>query len=646
MKSVFILAFISIFLSCKTEEKKWVPKFEKVKDSALFYYNISTDTELSVNQRLDAINKSFLFVKEIDQDTLFSKVLYQKNLIYFSLAQYDSLKRLNDVLVHHAIQAEDWLILGRQYYLMARYFDDVLHLPDSAFHYYTFSKSYYNQYGERSWVGINLLCMGLIQQNQNDYFGSKETITEALTYLDPSRDYRSIASCYNALATNHRKLLNYSDAIKYYKKAIKVAHGKTDTLIYQNNMAATYIDSGEYSKAITILRSVAQDSILRQNQKEYARVLDNLAYAQWLFGEEIAAKAFLIPLYLRKQKNDKRGLIASYTHLGEFYSKKKSKKAISYFDSVIKLSKKLKIPRAEKDAIKHLVAIQPQSLKLRDRYIYLQDSLYAQELKVKTQFAKFKYDDKLKQEAILRLQKENAEKELELAQQRNQKIVSYSGWGLLFMTFGFATFFFIQRTRRLEQKNRTAKLEATFETEEALSRRLHDDFGGKLNHTMLLLQNNTATSKVLDVVEELYNQSRDFAREINDVDTGPNFKNLLFGMLSAYSKDIKLIATGSTTIHWDNISAITKKTLYRVLHELMKNMQKHSKATLVSIDFKQSKKLLKIEYSDDGVGASEESLYYRNGLWNTEKRIEAIDGTITFDTEKENGFRVQIEVPT
>ncbi len=266
--------------------------------------------------------------------------------------------------------------------------------------------------------------MRTIQKDQTDFFGSKETITEALMFLNPENGEQYLPDCYNVLATNHRKLLNYPDAISYYLKSIETTNTKTDRLIYKNNLAVSYVDNTQYNEAIALLKSITKDPLSVKNQKEHARSLDNLAYAQWLLGINSKVGTFLIPLRLRQKNDDKRGQISNYTHLGEFYSESNPRKAKTYFDSVIQLSNTLKIPRAEKDVLKFLMQLQPKNVPLRDRYIFLQDSLYAQELKVKTQFAKYKYDHKLKQESILRLAKENIDKELETSQQRNQKIIT------------------------------------------------------------------------------------------------------------------------------------------------------------------------------------------------------------------------------
>ena len=647
MNKLLFLAFISMFLSCDFDRGSTdYPKIDSVQDSILPYYTISTKDSLSLKQRKTAIDKSFVLAKTIGTGSSYSKVLYQKSLINFSLMQYDSLQIFNALLVNHASKIGDKDILGRQSYLMAYYYDKIIHQPDSAFSYYTLSKNYFEQIKDRSWVGRNLLNMGTIQKNHNDFFGSKETITEALQFLNPLKDRQYIANCYNNLAIDHRKLLNYNDAVTYHLKSIETSGSEVDKLTYHNNLAATYIDNEQYDEAISLLENLVKDSLLITNKIEYPRVLDNMAYVQWLSGKEEQKEAFLRPLLIRKQNNDKRGQIASYTHLGEYFLKINKGKAIRYLDTVIQISKQINNPKAELDVLKFLIKLEPKKVSTKDRHIFLQDSLYRQELKVKTQFAKYKYDDKLKQESILRLQKEKAEKELEITKERTQKTIYFFGFIFLLLGLGFVFHFFKQRTEHLKQQNEIEKLEATYETEAELSRRLHDDFGGQLNQAIVLVQNNAPKTKILDVLGGAYDQSRDFSREINEIDTGSKFTDELVAMLGLHApENTKLYVTGRNSIDWSAINALSKITIHKVLLQLMMNMKEHSHANLVTIAFKNTPNTLKITYTDNGVGASSAELNTKNGLRNTENRIRAINGTIIFDSEKGKGFKAEIEIP-
>ncbi|PKA97736.1 hypothetical protein B0O79_1405 [Flavobacteriaceae bacterium MAR_2009_75] len=642
MKKIALVVSFVLFIFCQPRDEGNLMNTAIESDSISYYYQRAKNKDLSLEDRSNAIQHAYSKLNPRVYDSIFGEVLYYKNYIHLNLGQYDSLLNYSNLLLLHKTEINSSTVLAKHYYLLAYYYQQITRDYGKAIENYTASKNYALKLNDSSLAGKNLMNIGVIQKNQNDFFGSKETLVEALTFLkEPSLT----TYCYNALATDHRKLLNYEEAIYYYGKAITEASGTEEKLLYENNLAATYIDDADYNKAISLLSTVSKRSERLKNKKLHARVLDNLAYARWLSGALVNEQEFLASVRIRKEENDRRGLLASYTHLGEFFSKTRPKVAKTYLDSVIQLSQKLKIPRAETDALQFLMPLEPSNVNLRDRYVYLQDSLYEQELKVKTQFAKYIYDDQLKQESIQRLQRANLEHELEATKQRSQSILLTSSLVVVVLAALFISLFMAQRSKRLRQKNRTAKIEAAYETEAALSRKLHDDFGGKLNHAMVLLQNGSDRKDVLDMVGDLYDQSRRFSREINDVDTGPSFKDNLFGVLEAYSKNIQLFVTGSKEVDWTRISPLSKKTLYRVLQELMINMQKHSKATMVFIDFQQTSKNLKISYSDNGVGTAKTPLKNKNGLLNTEKRIHAVKGTLIFDSNKGEGFNANIKIP-
>ncbi|MEM8998984.1 MAG: hypothetical protein AAGB24_01875 [Bacteroidota bacterium] len=642
IRFTFLLPLLFL-LGCGEKAKNSTSK--EATSKALELVEFSDNKELELIQRLEIINRALQHSKKSPIDTLAISILYRKSNLHHRLGQIDSSYYYDKLVLAKSKTINSHYYLGKASQGLAYYFKSIGRY-DSAYFYYNYSKNSFQTLKDSSQVGRRLMSMGLIQKNQNDFFGSKETITEALQYLKSNKDVKYVSSSYNILATNHRKLLNYEDAVKFYSKAISTTNSQKDKLIYQNNLAATYTDNSQYYNAISLLQSIVLDSILINDKREFARVLDNLGYANWLSGKNTEPKIFFEPLKIRKQINDKRGLIASYTHLGEFYFKTNPRKATSYFDSVIQLSRTLKIPRAEKDALRFLMDIQPKKISLRDRYVFLQDSLYAKELEVKTQFAKYKYDDNLKKEAILNLEKENAKKELEASQQRNQKII-YLG-GLLFITsvLGLSLYGFRQRTKLLKQESKAEKLEAIQETEAQLSRKLHDDHGGKINQAMLMLQRGTDKSAILDKLESVYNQIRSFSREINTVDTGPDFWNSLKATLE-YIKpvEVEMIFGGGKELDWSLVSHQTKTIIFKVLQELVKNMSQHSKAEQTVILFRDEKKELSIYYEDDGVGASKKSLLRKNGLWNTEKRIQALSGNITFDSEEGKGFRTEIRIP-
>lgn len=73
-------------------------------------------------------------------------------------------------------------------------------------------------------------------------------------------------------------------------------------------------------------------------------------------------------------------------------------------------------------------------------------------------------------------------------------------------------------------------------------------------------------------------------------------------------------------------------------------MRKHSQCSIVVIGFDTYKEGLEINYSDNGIGCPE-MLKFKKGLQNAENRILAINGTITFETETNKGFKAKLKIP-
>ena len=99
------------------------------------------------------------------------------------------------------------------------------------------------------------------------------------------------------------------------------------------------------------------------------------------------------------------------------------------------------------------------------------------------------------------------------------------------------------------------------------------------------------------------------------------------------------------TIFWCSFNSNKKTIIYRVIQELLVNMKKHSQCSLVVITFNKNQNKLQIEYSDNGIGVVMDKINLKNGLQNVENRILSINGTITFDTKSNKGFKTSFTVP-
>ncbi|WP_254504173.1 hypothetical protein [Aquimarina spinulae] len=322
----FILFLTPFLFSCHNKHTTSPNPGDVHIDSIVYYYDVSKDKAQTIDSRQEAIDKAYRQVVAQQNDTLYVKVLYRKSVLHYSQKQYDSLTYYNDLLLAKAKESNDLYYTGKANYLKGYYLHAIQYSLDSSFYYYNKSKNNFLSIPDSSQVGRRLLNMAHIQQNCSDYFGSKETTTEALQYLDKQKDTNYIASAYNVLAMNNLKLLNDKDATLFYKKAIEITKDQKNLLVYKNNLGTVYIGTQEYQKAIELFKGILKDSLINKIPKQRARVLDNLAYARWRKDTLDVRNDFLKALEIRTKHNDKSGLIASYTRLGEFFFAKRQQR--------------------------------------------------------------------------------------------------------------------------------------------------------------------------------------------------------------------------------------------------------------------------------------------------------------------------------
>jgi len=193
----------------------------------------------------------------------------------------------------------------------------------------------------------------------------------------------------------------------------------------------------------------------------------------------------------------------------------------------------------------------------------------------------------------------------------------------------------------MRAKAKKQRLLVVYTTETRISKKVHDEIANDLYQVMTTIQATSPSIEVLlDDLEGIYIKTRDISKENTLIDMDQNFDNVLKDLLLTYQSSSTTITTlNCEKINWNKISDTKKHSVYRVLQELMTNMKKHSKASNVLVSFSYMRQKLQIIYRDNGVGCN---LQKHTGLQNAENRIKAIEGTITFDSNPNNGFQVTL----
>lgn len=638
MKIKFLsLVLALILISCKKET--FIQETDPITtELALQQLEISYNKSMVIEVRTRAVEKGLSLLNAY-KDTTYVKLLYQKCIFLFYSEQYDKFHIENENLLRITDSIDDVYHKGKINYLNAYYFDKVKIDKQRAFYFYNESKNDFLKISNSSEAAKKLLNMAYIQRNMGDYFGSEETITQAIPLFKEENDKKYLASSYNVLATNLRQQYNYIDSEFYFSKAIKTTDIEKDKLIYLNNLSALYIESEKYPKAIQLLDSLL-DKVETPIQK--ARILDNLTYAKWLDNDIVQTNDFTEALEIRRANNDKQGLLASYTHLGEYHSKSNPTKALEYLDNAANLAYEVKSPQGELDALKFSLSISPNKQRL-SRYLFLNDSIKKEELTAKSEFAKIKYDATQKQEELDKIKILNLQQQNALTIQKNQKIVFLLISFLLLLSLIFAFVIFKNRIKR-------KTMESAYEEANRISIRLHDEVA---NDVSALLSSVNQSNKFkdpsdqnifLDNLEDIYLRTRDFAARNAAIDT-EDFHESIKSLLLKFQQDNTKIMTNLTqSSELLGLSKPNKIALYRSLQELSVNSFKNSGANNISIMQRTENKNLIITYKDDGCGTELHKIKKR-GLGNVENRMNSINGSCSFESQPNSGFKAILKLP-
>lgn len=507
-------------------------------------------------------------------------------------------------------------------------------MPDSAFAHFNDAKSSYLESKDSVSAGKSLIYMAIISIENGDYFGGQEIALQALNCFNPSdkKHYKYLCSNYHELGVASSFLKNYKKAIYFYKKSIAYADSSNNLSLIENSLALTYRDLNNYHQSLKLFRNILSKKL---DKNDYSRTLSNYAYTMWKHDPKYNARtALLKALSIRKSAKNLWGQNASYAHLSAYYEMKYPDTALIYAMKMYEVAKTIESSDDQLQALQKLIRLSPDK-KVKSYYtIYqkLDDSLQNARRAAKNQFALIRYETEKNKADNLVLQKDNDGK-------RYQIIILIIGILLLIIV---GTLWYKKRKQRLELEAQNTIRDNKLKT----SQKVHDVVANGLYRIMSKLDNQETLkdNPIVNEIEELYEQSRDLSYE-KPKSKDQNFHEKIFNLLKSFaSENTRVILVGNSAPLWEKVSDQAKDEIAHILQELMVNMGKHSQASDVVIKFEQVQQKINIYYTDNGIGIAGKP-QPKNGLTNTGNRIDAIGGTITFDTKVEKGLKIQISFP-
>ena len=512
---------------------------------------------------------------------------------------------------------------------------------DSAFIYFNLAQNTFSQNKDSARIGNSMVNMAILQSEAGDYYGSQETSLGAIKYLNKKEEklYPILYSNYNNLGITSRNLGDYKNAVLFYDNAIAFATSQSEINTCLNNKAICYKFLENYSASLQIFKDVFKNIDPVKDQKGYARIVDNLAFVKFLQNKNYDAEMEMNEaLKIREKAEDLWGQNASHSHLSDYFEDKSIEKSLFHAHRMYKISKKIKSPDDQLEALQKLVDLENpvHSKKYYKIYVNLEDSLTNVRNKAKNQFALIRYDSEKNRVDFLKAEAKNIENRYQILQ-RNIAL------GAVFLAFIFAVFWNRKRKEGLKQE----KIFEVKNTALKYSKKVHDVVSNGIYQVMSEIENTSEIDKegLLDKLEIVYEKSRDISYEDLTGNADSDFKMQIANLTKSFSSEtLKTIIIGNEEILWSKIPQDLKTDIKLILQELLVNTKKHSEAKKIILKFEIVANRLQIAYSDDGIGFTN-NIEKKNGLQNVETRIFSQKGNLTFGETTGKGANVFISFP-
>ena len=197
------------------------------------------------------------------------------------------------------------------------------------------------------------------------------------------------------------------------------------------------------------------------------------------------------------------------------------------------------------------------------------------------------------------------------------------------------------------------------EEQNRISRELHDNimnqiYGVRLHLGMLNNFDDAAKKEkrlyYIDMLREIEIEIRTLSHDLNEGDAYKyfDFTDILIKVIEEQNEvaETQSLISIADDIFWNEVPGIKRINLFRILQELMLNVNKHAKAKICNINLSLSfKNEIILDVKDDGVGFVQQKRSSSIGHKNIEKRVSVIKGHLQISSEIGKGTHVEVAVP-
>jgi signal transduction histidine kinase len=186
-----------------------------------------------------------------------------------------------------------------------------------------------------------------------------------------------------------------------------------------------------------------------------------------------------------------------------------------------------------------------------------------------------------------------------------------------------------------------------------LARDLHDDMGSNLSHLRMLSELESLTKPDQEIFKIIATKLNEVMSNMAEIiwSTNPmhdKFSDVLNHIADYAVKTLEPLGIKVTLSNYDILPELPlnlekKRHLYLIFKEAINNIAKYANAHSVNLSIKETKNIIQIDITDNGIGFDAELIKYGNGLINMQERAKFLNGKLTISsTANETKISLQL----
>lgn len=394
-----------------------VPTQNAFNNNADSLYVKSQNKSLDFKERLNLIDKA-IYINKVD--SLLLKYISYKSSIYSNYKKYEDALTTAKTLLIEAKNVNDTFYMGKASYKLGLY-QKKLGDYQQAYKEFSIASNYYLAIADSLNYANSLSQLASLTYYTGNFYEAEKIAITALKSI-PINETKVRFRLYGLLALSSKELKDFDNVSYWCENALKNATTPLDSSMTFNTLGLNEFYRSNYSNALKYYEKALSYKIT-DNSNHLLMVYSNKELSKGFLGDQNAIIKIQNIAKQRQQSNDVLGAYASYIHLTKLNLKEnKNKQALSAASEAYKIALEIKSLEAQKESLGFLIELENyNSNNYSKKYKNVTDSIISTKTRIKTSFDKTKFQTEIKEKENLKLKAEKAEQAQLLAIESKRK---------------------------------------------------------------------------------------------------------------------------------------------------------------------------------------------------------------------------------